>query len=143
MRSLLVFESKTLTDQLVKEENALLVKRVLAYFADCVRQYIGHLNLPSWDGYYELYLEDSYLSLISEDFDGQDIIKTISDDGEAVDWRLRFRELMDVCVNAYKDDMVSTLRSFQSKSEIISTVNIVGYDKYKLSIMVISMEAPK
>ena len=130
---------------MVKEENALIAKRVLTYFADCVWQYVKHFNLPNWQNFYECYIEDSYLSLISDnlDPDNLDVIKTINDDGEAFDWRLRFRELMDVCAAAYKDDLVSTLRSFQKKAEIISTVQVVGYDKYKLSILVYSTEVQK
>lgn len=101
-----------------------------------VRQYINFKYTPAWDEFYECEIEQSYLASMGETLEDSSIERTVTSDGNVSEWRHRFRELMDVCVGAFKDDMVSTLRSFREKKETIVSVNVVDYDKYKISVIV-------
>ncbi|AEH03470.1 hypothetical protein AVT69_gp044 [Pseudomonas phage PhiPA3] len=84
-------------------------------------------------------MEDAYLALI---MDESLSLPTIDEDGVITNLRLRFRELIEVLANGYTDELAATLRGFTSSGEKIVTIDVVGYDKYKLTLLV-TTEVPK
>lgn len=60
----------------------------------------------------------------------------IDEDGNVTNYQMRFWELLDICVNTFAVDLLAQIAVMRSEGKKIVTVEIVGYDKHILKLVI-------
>lgn len=60
----------------------------------------------------------------------------MDEEGNVLNHQQRFWELMDVCINTFSMDLLSQIAEFRRVGKKIVTVDVVGYDKYTLKLVI-------
>lgn len=87
----------------------------------------------NWMAYIEAYKSEQLLELI---MDSMLELPCMDEDGNVLNHQQRFWELMDVCIITFSMDLLSQISELRRTGKKIVTVDVVGYDKFTLKLIV-------
>lgn len=87
----------------------------------------------NWMAYIEAYKSEQLLELIMDEGLG---LPCVDEEGNIINLQQRFWELLDVCIHTFSMDLLSQLAELRRTGKKIVTVDVVGYDKFTLKLMV-------
>lgn len=131
---LVLLESTAFYKHLNGEEiDSKLVDLVLGHYCKCILNYAKMRRNANWSNYIDGYRNEYFLEVAMNEGLG---LPCIDDEGMVTNRQHRFLELFDLCLNTFTLDLVSTINDLRRTGKKISTVDVVGYDKYTFKIMV-------
>lgn len=133
VRYVMSFDAKSLMGQLTQEECTQIVNSVMTAMVQLAREYIAYPNPPDRDSFIELHSENVYLDLVM----GGQFFAMAMNDGDMLDRRWRFTELLSTALDNYFDPLVASLKAIKyEKKQHVTSIAIARITPHQLTLLV-------
>lgn len=143
MNVLLTFDAAPFTIHLNNEDDRNMIEFIIGEYGNALRTAIKTFGDEGIEGRIHMHYQEAYFNLVLHTGNGYVETerrasfrrRTIDDTGNVTSTKGRYDELVEACVSNFNGQIVAVLRGIQYQARQIYTVDVVGYDKNTLKIL--------